>query len=140
MSKDLTLHLADEEYEAIERAATAAGRAPEEWATAHLVQSLTVPGDRPYPGLKALPELLKGVMLRMAERAGVDPDKYAADWWARYAPKPRPPMTEAEMEAARQRLMRFAGAVSSGDPHSSDNDRIDADLMRAYADNHAEDV
>jgi hypothetical protein len=37
-----------------------------------------------------------------------------------------------ELATARDRLHRFAGAIDSGDPHSSDNDRIDADLARAY--------
>ena len=29
--------------------------------------------------------------------------------------------------------MAFAGCVNSGDPNSADNERIDADLARAYA-------
>jgi len=31
---------------------------------------------------------------------------------------------------------RHAGAFDSGDPHGSDNDRIDADLAREYGDDH----
>ena len=50
--------------------------------------------------------------------------------------KPRPILTPEEYEAARQRLMRHAGAVNSGDPNSADNERIDADLAREYANNH----
>jgi len=29
-------------------------------------------------------------------------------------------------------VRQFMGAVNSGDPHSADNERIDADLARAY--------
>jgi hypothetical protein len=37
-----------------------------------------------------------------------------------------------EKQAGLQRLMQFAGAIDSGDPHSADNERIDADLQREY--------
>jgi hypothetical protein len=33
-------------------------------------------------------------------------------------------------------IREMFGTWSSGDPHSADNDKIDADLARAYADNH----
>jgi hypothetical protein len=33
---------------------------------------------------------------------------------------------------ADERLMRMLGSFDSGDPHSADNDRIDADLAREY--------
>lgn len=33
---------------------------------------------------------------------------------------------------------RFFGMFNSGDPDSADNERIDADLARAYADTHEE--
>lgn len=35
-----------------------------------------------------------------------------------------------------ERLRRHFGVWRSGDPHSADNERIDADLARAYADAH----
>ena len=56
----------------------------------------------------------------------------------RYGPKPCPPLAEEERQAARERLLRFAGAVNSGDPRSADNDRIDADLAREYNNTHQE--
>ena len=40
--------------------------------------------------------------------------------------------------APRRSFRDYAGAVSSGDPHSGDNDRIDADLAREYASTHEE--
>lgn len=33
-------------------------------------------------------------------------------------------------------ITRFFGMFNSGDPDSADNERIDADLARAYADDH----
>ena len=33
-------------------------------------------------------------------------------------------------------ITKFFGMFESGDPNSADNERIDADLARAYADNH----
>ena len=37
---------------------------------------------------------------------------------------------------ARGGWRRYAGAIHSGDPHSADNDRIDADLAREYLNTH----
>jgi hypothetical protein len=50
----------------------------------------------------------------------------------------RPALTVVERRKARRRLERFAGAVNSGDPQSSDNDKIDADLAREYENTHEE--
>jgi len=33
-------------------------------------------------------------------------------------------------------ITKFFGIFDSGDPHSADNDRIDADLAREYGSNH----
>ncbi|MFN0279481.1 MAG: hypothetical protein ACKVRN_12930 [Pyrinomonadaceae bacterium] len=33
-------------------------------------------------------------------------------------------------------IRKYFGMVNSGDPNSADNDKIDADLASAYADNH----
>ena len=44
----------------------------------------------------------------------------------------------AEPSAAPSSLREFAGAIRSGDTRSADNDRIDADLARAYGDSHPE--
>lgn len=41
--------------------------------------------------------------------------------------------TEAQREQARQRLLRYAGAISLGYATGVDNEGIDADLARAYA-------
>lgn len=46
-------------------------------------------------------------------------------------------LSEEELQAADERLFAFSGAVDSGDPNSCDNEKIDADLARAYGDDHA---
>jgi hypothetical protein len=47
--------------------------------------------------------------------------------------------TDAEKQAARERLERHFGAVSLGAPTGVDNESIDADLARSYADTHEDD-
>jgi len=44
------------------------------------------------------------------------------------------PATEAEKKAARERFERHFGEVNLGHATGADNDGIDADLARAYAD------
>ena len=41
------------------------------------------------------------------------------------------------LQAADERLFAFSGAATGSVPYSSDNEKIDADLARAYGDNHA---
>ncbi len=47
------------------------------------------------------------------------------------------PQADHESTASGQLRQRF-GTVRSGDTQSADNDRIDADLARAYEDSHDE--
>src|SRR5262245_60574350 len=44
--------------------------------------------------------------------------------------------TEAGMQAARRRFERHLGAIDLGHATGADNEAIDADLARAYADEH----
>ncbi len=37
-------------------------------------------------------------------------------------------------------ITKFFGMYKGGDPHASDNEKIDADLARAYADNHEDET
>jgi hypothetical protein len=46
------------------------------------------------------------------------------------------PTMEAEKQAARERFERHFGAVNLGQATGADNEGIDADLARAYADEH----
>jgi hypothetical protein len=79
---------------------------------------------------------IDALLRQVAAQTGRSFEEVKAEWKAAVAPKPRPPLSEEERRAARERLRRRAGAVSSGDPHSADNDRIDADLAREYGSTH----
>ncbi|HMV48303.1 MAG TPA: hypothetical protein PLD20_17385 [Blastocatellia bacterium] len=48
-------------------------------------------------------------------------------------------LTEEEKQIAETQLARWIGAVNSGNPHSADNEQIDADLAREYGATHDED-
>jgi hypothetical protein len=79
---------------------------------------------------------------RQAQAAAQSPTELAAATLEQHfgvAPAPRPsgqPTTEAEKQAARERLKRHFGAVNLGQATGMDNESIDADLARAYADDH----
>ena len=45
---------------------------------------------------------------------------------------PTPLLTEEDARLAEARFARWLGAVNSGNPHSADNEQIDADLAREY--------
>jgi hypothetical protein len=51
-------------------------------------------------------------------------------------PVAKPEMSDDEARLAEERFARWIGSVNSGDPNSADNEKIDADLMREYANNH----
>lgn len=73
---------------------------------------------------------------QMAAKTGTTPDALALQWLARRAHVQRRELSDEERPTAREQLMRYAGAVDSGDPRSADNARIDADLAREYASTH----
>ena len=86
-----------------------------------------------------VPDELYEAFEQMAAKYGRSVEAVALESLAKHAPKSRADLTEEERRAAWERLMRHMGTVDSGDPHSADNERIDADLAREYADNHEED-
>ncbi len=45
-------------------------------------------------------------------------------------------LTGAEKQAAEERFARHFGAINSGDRHSADNEKLDADLIRILEDAH----
>ncbi len=49
-----------------------------------------------------------------------------------------PSRSDAELQAARERFERHFGAVSLGYATGADNESIEADLAREYADTHEE--
>ncbi len=85
-----------------------------------------------------VPDEVFEVCQQMAEKQGRTVEECVMEFLLKYGPKPRPKLTEEESRAAWERLRRHFGAVNSGDPHSADNDRIDADLAREYGSTHEE--
>lgn len=81
---------------------------------------------------------------RHAQSAAQSPAEVAATALEQHFSAPEsvpissPPSSEAEKQAARQRFERHFGAVNLGHATGTDNDEIDADLARAYADSHEE--
>ena len=83
-----------------------------------------------------VPNELYEVFEREAAQTGRAVEAVAIEFMAKYGPKPRPKLSEEELRESRERLFRHAGAANSRDSRSADNDRIDADLAREYANTH----
>jgi len=83
-----------------------------------------------------IPDQLYEAFEHMAARRGRSVEAIARELLTKTAPRRLPKSTPKRRRAGLARLMRFAGCVSSGDPHSADNERIDADLAREYANDH----
>jgi hypothetical protein len=78
-----------------------------------------------------LPEVLFDVLEAKAQREGRPLDLVIAEYKLKqYAP--RPPVVPEEAERRHQELIALFGTGVSDDPHSSNNERIDADLAREY--------
>jgi predicted component of type VI protein secretion system len=147
MSHTVVLRLSDEDYAPIEREAAATGRTPAEIIVARLRgdaapsdgrQVLSAqPSQSPAPSSDIVDEAavraaFMVVAQEKAAQTGRDVEEVLAEIRAKYRPLPRQPLSEAERQAALAQLLKFAGAVDSGDPNSGDNERIDADLAREY--------
>lgn len=76
---------------------------------------------------------LFAVFEQMAAKSGTTPESLALQWMARHPSTLRPSLSDEERRAAREQLLRHAGAVNSGNLRSGDNEQIDADLARLYA-------
>ncbi len=76
------------------------------------------------------------VLEEYAARNGRTFEAELIDYLATTAPKPRPKLSPEEAERRRRAFESHFGEWDSGDPDSSDNERIDADLAREYADDH----
>jgi len=136
MSQTLTVELPDEIYQAVKKAAEAAGKTPAEWLVKDLRQRLPVPDgstepSEQMPSQEIHPEI-HAILQEVAPKLGKLPDELITEWKAKHGAKPRPQLTEKELQTARERFRQHMGAVNSGDPHFADNERIDADLAREY--------
>ena len=73
---------------------------------------------------------------RQAIAAGISPEELAAASLERQCGTNGPVRSEVEMQAARERFERHFGGINLGCPTGVDNDAIDVDLAREYADKH----
>ncbi len=87
--------------------------------------TITIPADIDEP------------LTREARRQGTTPEQLALDTLRKsFVPNGSRYASEAERQAARERLERHFGEVDTGNPTGADNESIDADLAREYGDNH----
>lgn len=94
--------------------------------------TLEIP-DNTYESLRAEADAIGSAPAELA--ATVIQQKYGS---AQEVATRRKPLTESEKQAARERFRRMIGAVHLGYPLGADNESIDADLAREYADTHEE--
>lgn len=83
-----------------------------------------------------LSETTYAALSHEAQVAGISPSDLAAAALDQKFVRLRDPEDEAERQAARERFERHIGAVDLSHATGADNDSIDADLARAYADAH----
>lgn len=100
-----------------------------------------VTGQAPVKGERQAPEPKGDITkffgtLKGGAPNGSDNEAIDADLAREYANEPirstRTPLGARERREAMNELMRYAGAVSSGNPRAADNEQIDADLAREY--------
>lgn len=69
---------------------------------------------------------------QQAENTGTTTEKFALEIILKNLSKTGSDLPKQEKTAALNELMKFAGAVSSGDLRAADNERIDVDLAAEY--------
>lgn len=79
-----------------------------------------------------LTDELYEILEAQAKRQGRPFEEYVKEFFAGIQTH-RPQLTPEEFAKHKAALAKHFGAVSSGDPNSADNERIDADLAREYA-------
>ena len=109
MEHQLTITLPDEVFLPLVETALSQGRTPEEVVVEQVRAATPLNGARKKTG---------------------DITRFFGTWDSTQS------LSEEERAEAKTRLKRFAGAVNSGDPNSADNERIDEDLAREYANAH----
>ena len=83
-----------------------------------------------------IPEELYEAFGHIARRDGKTTEQVALEYLARRAAERRPPLSDEERRAARESFRRHIGAASLGHSTGADNQSIDRDLARSYADTH----
>jgi hypothetical protein len=79
-----------------------------------------------------LTDELYEILEAQAREQGYSIEDYVKEFFGRFRTR-RPQLTADEIAKHKAELEKHFGIIDSGDPHSADNDRIDADLAREYA-------
>jgi len=79
-----------------------------------------------------IPDEVFSSFQKQAESKGESAEKFVLEIVLKNYSKSNGNITEQEKTDALKELMKFAGAVNSGNPRSADNEQIDADLAREY--------
>ncbi len=80
-----------------------------------------------------LPDEVYEAVVGVARTSGRTPEDVTADWVTGHVSDKPSRAADGQDQRSLEALLAFAGAWDSGDPASSDNERIDADLAREYA-------
>ena len=83
-----------------------------------------------------LPDEVFAALQAVAQESGTSMELLALQWMKDFGARSAPASPAADRREARAALLALAGAHDSGDPQSADNDRIDADLGKAYQEDH----
>lgn len=75
-----------------------------------------------------IPDEVFSSFQKLAASKGETAEKFVLEIVLKNFPKAIGSLSEQEKQAALKDLMKFSGAVSSGNPYSADNEQIDADL------------
>lgn len=79
-----------------------------------------------------IPDEVFSSFQRQAERRGETAEKFVLEIVLKTYSKTNGNLSEQEKDQALKELMKFAGAVNSGNPRSANNEQIDADLADEY--------
>jgi hypothetical protein len=82
-----------------------------------------------------IPDEVFSSFQKQAEIRGETAEKFVLEIVLKNIPLSKNNGTE-NAQLAEERFARHFGAISSGDSKSADNEKIDADLIRAYEDTH----
>ncbi len=79
-----------------------------------------------------IPDEVFSSFQKLAASKGETAEKFVLEIVLKNFPKANGSLSEQEKSDALKDLMRFSGAVNSGNPRSADNEQIDADLAAEY--------
>ena len=79
-----------------------------------------------------IPDEVFSSFQKLAESKGETAEKFVLEIVLKNFPKSNGSLSEQEKSDALKKLMKFSGAVNSGNPRSADNEQIDDDLAAEY--------